>query len=434
MSPRQSAHRRKQLSRLAFVCCATSAAAGLQAEDYQRPPINYSQAAPNNRVSALQEKMDAGQFELTYRGQQGYLSDVLRGLEAPVESQSLVFSRTSLQLRRISPRTPRAIYFNDDVYVGYCQGGEVLEIAAADPQLGAVFYTVTQDETERPRFQRRVENCLVCHSSTRTESVPGHLIRSLYVDSGGTPIQSSGARIVDHTTPLEERWGGWYVTGTHGAQKHLGNLTIEGRSVPQPVDNSAGQNLLSLDERFLVDRYLTGHSDIVALMVLEHQALAHNRLTRVSYVTRQALAYEKSINKMLGKPPGARLESTTRRIRSATDDLVESLLFVGEAKLTASIAGTSGFAEVFSQAGPRDAAGRSLRDLDLQTRLLRHPCSYLVYSDAFLGLPAEAKTPIWEKMWDVLSGADTSDDYAHLSEKDRRAIVEIPAGDTSRAA
>lgn len=408
-----------------MLCGALLAAPAVAEDDYERPPISYSAATPDNTVTALQARMDAGEVTLKYDNRLGYLASVLSALNVPVESQMFVFSKTSLQLRRISPRTPRAIYFNDDVYIGFCQSGDVLEVSAVDPQLGTVFYTLDQEQVEQPRFERRVDNCLVCHSSSRTEGVPGHLVRSLYVDREGTPLLSAGSRIVDHTTPLENRWGGWYVTGTHGPQTHLGNLTIEGRRVAEPVDNAAGQNLAELDEHFSVDRYLSPHSDIVALMILEHQTLVHNRLTKASFATRQALAYEEMMREMLEKPADTRLESTTRRIESAGEDLVEALLFAGEARLTAPIRGTSGFAELFPQSGSRDRQGRSLRDLDMQARLLKYPCSYLIDSSAFHGLPQEMKEYVWKRLLVILSGQDDSPTFAHLTPADRQAILEI---------
>ena len=394
-------------------------------EEFDREPILYSQSTPDNRISRLQQRLDQGDLTLTYEGDKSYLPALLKALDVPIESQMLVFSKTSLQMRRISPRTPRAIYFNDDVYVGFCQSGEVLEISAVDAQLGTVFYTLNQEENEKPRFERRNDNCLVCHSSSRTEGVPGHLVRSLFVDVSGQPMLSAGSRMVDHTTPVEQRWGGWYVTGTHGSQKHLGNLVVQGRDVEEPVDNSAGLNVTELRERLNVDRYVSPHSDIVALMVLEHQVLVHNRLVKAGFDTRQALDYDVMMNRTLENPEGTRLESTTRRIRSTGDRLVDALLLVNEAKLTEPIKGTSGYAEQFAAVGPRDPQGRSLRDLDLTTRLLKYPCSYLIYSEAFDGLPVESREYVWQRLFDILSGQDQSEKFAHLSQDDRQAILDI---------
>lgn len=394
-------------------------------DEFEREPILYSQGTPDNGISRLQQRLDSGNLTLHHDGEKSYLPSVLKELGVPVESQMFVFSKTSLQLRCISPRTPRAIYFNDDVYVGFCQAGDVLEISAVDARLGTVFYTLDQQEKPNPQFERRTDNCLVCHSSSRTEGVPGHLARSLYVDMSGQPLLSAGSRMVDHTTPIEHRWGGWYVTGLHGTQKHLGNLIIRGRDVEEPVDNSAGHNVLELKGRFNTDRYLSPHSDIVALMVLEHQALVHNRIVKANFDTRQALDYNEMMNRTLENPEGTVLESTTRRIRSTGDRLVEALLMVDEAKLTEPIKGTSGFTEQFAKAGPHDPQGRSLRDPDLNTRLFKYPCSYLIYSEAFEGLPVESRDYIWQRIYDILTGADQSEKFTHLSPDDRQAILEI---------
>lgn len=394
-------------------------------DEFEHPPIQYSKSIPKDPISKLQARLDAGGAKLDYSDEQGYLPAVLKALDIPVESQTLVFSKTSLQLRHITPKTPRAIYFNDDIYVGYVHSGDVLEFSAVDPQLGAVFYIMDQQQKSKPQFVRQVDRCLICHASSRTSGVPGHLVRSLFVDPSGQPMLSGGSHSVDHTTPIEQRWGGWYVTGRHGSQSHMGNLVIRTRDTPRDVDNSQGHNVMHLKDRLDVGMYLSPHSDIVALMILEHQAMVHNRLAKANFNTRQALDYELTINKALEKPAGERLESTIRRIQSAGEDLIDGLLMVGEAKITAPISGTSGYAEKFSQSGMRDKSGRSLRDLDLTKRLFTYPCSYLIYSKAFEDLPVEMKAYVWEKLWKILNGADKSKKYAHLSESDRLAIINI---------
>jgi len=395
-------------------------------EDFEKAPINYSVSEPDNGISRLQQKLDARETTLAFDAEFGYLKSVLTALDVPVQSQGLVFSKTSLQLRRISPRTPRALYFNDNVYIGYCQSGDVLEISAVDAQLGTVYYTLNQREPEKPpQFERRTDNCLVCHASSRTENIPGHLVRSLHVDRGGSPQFAAGSRNVNHTTPIEQRWGGWYVTGEHGAQKHLGNFILGDAAPNSPIDNAAGHNLTSLTDRLDTARYLAPHSDIVALMMLEHQVLVQNRITNASFTTRQALAYDEMMRTFLEKPAGERLESTTRRINQAGDRLVEALLFVEEAPLTAPIRGTSGYAEHFVTLGPRTANGQSLRELDLTRRMFKYPCSYLIYSEAFTKLPREMRDYVWQRLWTVLSGADESPKFAHLTTQDRQNILTI---------
>lgn len=394
-------------------------------DDFEGAPIHYSDSTPDNRVSRLIAEVEAGKVKLESNREQGYLPSLLKALEVPVESQMLVFSKTSLQTRRISPRTPRAIYFSDDVYVGFCLLGDVIEITAADPKLGAVFYTLDQTKPELPTLKRQTDSCLVCHSSSRTDGVPGHLARSLFVDQSGQPIFSAGSHMVDYTTPLADRWGGWYVTGTHGAQQHMGNLVIAGNRVDGPVDNSAGQNVQTVTDRFNTSRYLSPHSDIVALMVFEHQILVHNRLTKAGFATRQALDYDRTMKEALGDDTPGLLESTERRIESAAHNLVDAILLMGEAPLTEPIKGTAGFEEVFEKAGPHDPQQRSLRQLDFERRLFVYPCSYLIYSEAFDALPPEALEVVWERLAGILSGEVTDAKYAHLSADDRRAIAEI---------
>jgi hypothetical protein len=395
------------------------------ADEIEQAPIEYSRSRPENRVSELQSRLDSGERQLTFDTQQGYLRELLEALEVPIESQMLVFSKTSLQRERISPRRPRAIYFSDDIYVGFCQRGAVLEVAAVDPKLGAVFYTLDQKEDPAPRLVRQTDNCLICHSSSRTEGVPGYVVRSLFVDRSGQPILSAGSYTVDHSTPLEQRWGGWYVTGEHGSQKHLGNLVVDRQEDPQKAENEDGQNVKELGERADLKNYLTPHSDIVALMVLEHQVLVHNRLAKANFETQRALHYEADLNRSFGEPAGHRLESTTRRIHAAGDALVEAILLAEETELTSPISGTSGYAEQFSALGPHDARGRSLRDFDLERRLFKFPCSYLVYSPAFDALPQEMRDYVWQRLWSILSAGAEPKKFAHLSAEDRQAIVEI---------
>ena len=401
-----------------------SGPATASADDFENAPINYSTAVPNNFISQLQSRISAGQVTLSRDGQQGYLASVLRELDIPVSSQTLVFSKTSLQRDRIAPRTPRALYFNDDIYIGYCHRGEVLEVSVADPSLGAVFYTMSQKDAV-PMFERQTDNCLSCHGTTNTRGVPGHLIRSVYTDSEGFPVLSMGTHRVDHTLPVEKRWGGWYVTGTHGTQAHLGNLIISKTTQRDDVENADGQNVTDLTSRFNTSAYLTQTSDLVALMVLEHQIEGHNLITRANFQTRLALASEARLNQELREPSDRRWDSTNSRIKSACEALVKYLLFSDEAPLTATMRGTTDFAADFTRRGPRDSAGRSLRDFDLERRLFRFPCSYLIYSQGFDELPDEAKTFVWKRLGEVLSGTDQSRSFAHLSPTDRVAIREI---------
>jgi hypothetical protein len=394
------------------------------AQDIEHEPIRYSAAVPANAVAALQERLAKGTARLEYEKEHGYLRSVLRALDVPESSQVLVFSKTSMQRERISPRTPRAIYFNDEVLVGFCNRGRVMEISAADEVIGTAFYTIDQAPLQKPVIERQTESCLLCHGSSANQGFPGHLVRSLYVDVEGNPLLASGSFRTDHTSPLHERWGGWYVTGTSGRQKHMGNLICEGRGRPEKLDDG-GVNVIDLKDRFKTSIYLTPHSDIVALLVLEHQVGMLNRLARAGMETRMALYYQSELNKALGQPADAPSESARVRIRSVGDAVVEYMLMGGEVALTDRVEGTSSFAADFAARGPRDSKGRSLRDFDLKTRLLRYPCSYLIYSRAFDSLPGEVKGYVYQRLWDILNGRECGKDSIRLKPEDRRAIVEI---------
>lgn len=396
-------------------------------DDFERSPISYSATTPDNAIERLQRRLDAGAAALDFDDRCGYLRSVLDALDVPLSSQTLVFSKTSLQQHRIRPNNPRALYFNDDVYVGYVRSGDVVEVSVADPRLGTVFYALDQTPAEKPRFVRQTDDCLICHGGSQTRGTPGHVVRSVYPDASGQPLFSAGSYRVDHTTPHAQRWGGWYVTGRHGAATHLGNITYRSRPDGDTGEDRSGLNVADVSARFNTTGYLTPHSDLVALTVLAHQAHGHNVLTKASFDARTALHREAALNRELDEPPGHRWPSTTIVLDAAATAVVECFLMCGEAPLEAPIGGTTNFAEEFAAAGPRDPQGRSLRQLDLTTRLFRHPCSFLIYTESFDALPDELRQRFWQRMDTVLSGGDTGGTFAHLSADDRSAIREILA-------
>lgn len=393
--------------------------------NFEQEPIFYERAQAQDKISQLDQQLASGEAKLEYDAEHGYLQSLLKALEIPTSSQVLVYSKTSFQLRRISPKTPRALYFNDHVSIGWVQGGDVIEVMATDPQLGQVFYTLHQEETERPRLVRDRGQCMTCHASSRTQGVPGGLVRSAFVDASGQPQYGSGTFTIDHRSPFSERWGGWYVSGTHGQMRHMGNVIAEDRSSPENIDREAGANVTDLAEKLRIEPYLGKHSDIVALMVLEHQTQMQNYLTLANYEGRSSAHYDAVMNKALERAPDHVSDTTQRRIASAGDKLVEYMLFSEEFPLTSPVRGTSGFAEAFTSLGPRDSKGRSLRDFDLTTRMFKYPCSYLIYSPQFDALPPPVKQYVGSRLREILTGKDDSKKFAHLTAEDRQAILEI---------
>ncbi|MCG6154596.1 hypothetical protein [Rubinisphaera margarita] len=393
--------------------------------EFDREPISYSDATPRDPVAKLQERLKQGNIALKFDDEQGYLKSVLEELKIPASSQVLVYSKTSFQLRKITPERPRALYFNDDVYVGWVQDGDVLEVMSMDPELGAVFYVLHQDQLEMPRFIRDQGQCLTCHASSRTQGVPGGLVRSAFVAGDGQPHFGAGTFTIDHRSPFDQRWGGYYVSGSHGQMRHMGNAISPSRQEPEAIDREAGANVTDLSTLVDLDPYLAPHSDLVALMVLEHQTQMQNMFTLVSMESRLARHHDGIMNEALGRENDYVSDSTGRRIASAGDKLLEYMLFKDEFALTSPVSGSSEFTREFQQQGPRDSQGRSLRDFDLKTRMFKYPCSYLVDSAGFKSLPTPAKQYVVTRLHRILTGQDTSEEFAYLSATDRQAILEI---------
>ena len=186
------------------------------------PAIQYT-GPTTDPVGRLAQRLASGKVKLAYApNDAGYLPALLKELGIRTDSQVLVFSRTSIQSNRISPRAPRAIYFNDEVSVGYVQQGNALELASLDPTQGVVLYTIDPARTAQPALARR-DDCLGCHQGPVTLGIPGFLISSVHPAVGRPGEEHGGAVMTDHRTPFSDRWGGWYVTGTHGMRNHLGN-------------------------------------------------------------------------------------------------------------------------------------------------------------------------------------------------------------------
>jgi hypothetical protein len=389
---------------------------------FSEEPIDYRSENLKDPVALLQKRIDRGEVRLDYEPKHGYLKSVLKNLAIPIDSQTLVFSKTSFQYKKISPEQPRALYFNDDVYIGQVHDGKVIEVVSFDPVQGAIFYILDEHQADHPIFQRAELDCTQCHVAAGTKGVPGVLLRSIYATRTGTQASPSQSFITGQESPWKERWGGWYVTGTYGSQTHMGNVVVEDKDDPERIDRAAGANLTDLSKKFDTSTVLTGHSDVVAHLVLAHQTQMHNLITLTNYQTRIAL-YK------AGLPTDAKADSvpeaTLQQYQKPAEQLVRYLLFADEAPLQGQVKGDSGFAEEFAARGPRDPQGRSLRDFDLQRRIFKYPCSYLIYNEAFDSLPVQAKESVYHRLFEVLTGRDQSPEFATLGNDTRRAILEI---------
>jgi len=402
--------------------------------DTEYPVIAYSGSAQANRVWQLQQQLDSGQLKLEWEPKFGYLRAVLKALQIDVDTQVLVFSRTSLQIEHISPQTPRAIYFNDDTYVGYVQDSPLIELVTIDSQKGPVFYGLENRTDYPPEFNREGGRCLTCHDTFAMGGggVPRVMVLSSPVDDPADDRHLTAGGDVDDRTPFGLRWGGWYVTGNTGERRHLGNLPlVEDRGgVKLRELRGTGHNRTQLDGYFDTSRYLTEQSDVVALTVLEHQTSLHNLVTRVDYKVRTVMSREGAV----ASPTG--LAATIRSWEDLTskdhaqlvqmmEPLVRGLFLQDAAPFEDRMSSSSGFAERFSKLGPHDSQGRSLRELDLHTRLFRYPLSFEIYSEHFDAMPRSALEYVYARIVEILQGRDTTGISASISASDRKAMTEI---------
>lgn len=390
-------------------------------------------AMARDPIQRLQAMLDSGKITLEHDTSTGYLRGVLRALKIPESSQGFVFSRTSLQTELISPWSPRALYFNDDVYVGYVQGSEFLEIASVSPTDGATFYTLEQEPRGLPKFKAN-NTCLSCHHSPSTDGLSGFLMGSSVADRSGYYLTGVHSGQTNDATPIRNRFGGFYVTGTIENGSHSGNVMSSKPFTEIAQRSTAGRELdfvaesqrTSVADKFNTSYYLNQHSDIVALMVLAHQTSVHNTITRVREAAVRALREDSVVSRYNKDTTFAQTKIVTSpRLRKAIDDLVRELLFIGAAPFDGAMKGTTSFVQDFERIGPRDGKGRSLRDFDLRTRLFKYPLSFLVYSEGFAALPEVARRAVYSRIREILTESDTNIDFANISGPDRKAVLEI---------
>ena len=369
------------------------------------PAIQYNVAPVHDAVTDLQHRIDEGAVTLEFEPVRGYLKSVLRALDVPVESQVMVFSKTSFQAPKISPENPRALYYNDHVAVGFVRTGDVLEFVDQDPIQGANFYTLDNKPGQAIAFKRNNIACILCHTSDATSNVPGFFLGSVYPQPDGTTAYGP-AYTTDQRTPFEARYGGWYVLGSHHGDRHMGNAVVRNADDLRGMVTPETTHLKTLAGKFDMTGYLTPYSDLVSLLVLEHQVTMMNLITRIGWEAR------------IGADAG-------RPLAESAAELVDYMLFIDEATLPGPITGVAGYEQAFEAAGVRDHHGRSLRDLDLDTRLMKYPCSYMIYTAAFDALPGDARAAIYARLWEILSGRETGQRYRHLTATDRENILEI---------
>lgn len=413
---------------LAVAGLVTFSGRSQDAETYEQPPINYSHSQPHDVIAQLRTDLNSGKTKLTGSDRE-IVQSLLRLLHIPVNSQLLVFSKTSFQKDRITPEHPRALYYSDNCYLGWVPGG-LVELAAIDPKLGPIFYTF---DPRAPMEQggygfRRDDECLRCHGGQFVPGIPAVFARSLYATKSGEPLYQFGTEVVDYHTPFAERWGGWYVTGTHGNTVHRGNVFADEDGNKLVFNPKAGANVTNLSKFFDIGDYLTNSSDIVALLVFEHQTAMQNALTRASVNCQHMLDYQKHLDEAFNQPAKndeLHFDSVRLVFDHAADDVVDTMLFKDEADMPDVITGSAEFQKTFCANVPRAHDGSSLKDLQLSDHLFKNRCSYLIYSDAFLSLPHPLKRRIYARLAKALNPKHPDPRYTYIHDSERKRIANI---------
>jgi hypothetical protein len=398
-----------------------------QTEDYEQPPINYSKSQPHDAISRLEKRLASGESKLTGDEKQ-IAHELLHELKIPEDSQIVVFSKTSFQRKRIEPSHPRALYFSDSCYVGWVPGG-LMEVTTIDPQLGPVFYSFDPHAAVAkgtPPFTRDGD-CLTCHATSGVNNMPGVFARSVFPDETGEPLLRHGSELVDYRTPFDHRWGGWYVTGQHGTATHRGNVFAREKGDDLVVDFQKGANITNLSNFFDTNNYLRGSSDIVALMVFEHQLAMQDAIIQAGFRCRRMMDYQKNLQHDLKEPVTEEptYDSVKSVFNSSARDVTDCLLFKDEATLPDGIKGSPDFQRAFQANAKTVKSVGSLKDFSLQGHLFKNRCSYLIYSESFLALPKLLKDRIYDLLETALKNKTPDDRYNYLPDDERDRIVKI---------
>jgi hypothetical protein len=385
----------------------SSAADSPAYSDINEAPHLYSQRALHDPFTRLKAEIENGRVTLDQSGQAAFLKSLLDALNVPAESQILVFSTTSLQLSLISPANPRALYFNEDVYVGFIPGGKI-EVLSLDPELGGIFYIFPIPRAGEKLQPERSGRCMNCHSAADSRYIPGLVLQSVVPAPGGGSLDAFRKEETGHQIPYDQRFGWWYITGQGGMTNHWGNLIGHMRA------GEISRQMIEPGERFDFGKYLVPRSDLLAHLLLEHQAGFANRVLEATYRTRYLLHLSAG---QLNAAQDAELDAVARAV-------IRYILFADEPALPmGGVQGDESFKKAFLRNRRVASNGDSLKDFDLRQRLFANRCSYMIYSPIFAALPVEIKSRILRELALALREHDKS--YPHLAPEEKRTIRRI---------
>jgi hypothetical protein len=391
--------------------------------DFELKPHGYFTRKPQDPMSLLMEKIDTREVKITEENGKPLVERLLRELKLDKDTQVLVFSKTSLQKRAVSYRNPRAIYFNESVYLGWMPNGRV-EVASFDPEIGPLFYFQRQLDDTRSRLFVRTRSCLGCHAGNATNFIPGSLGRSVYPDRTGRVLKGiEDYRRSGHHIPLQDRYGGWFVSGQHGKMRHMGNSIATREDGQVTIDRKRFANLEKLDQFFPTDSYLAPGSDIAALLVFDHQVTMHHRLVEATYRARQAL-FDSKLDPMETDVAKLAAGRSIREFTEGVDKVIDYMLFREEIALP-KVSCDANFRRAFTANKRTDKGGYSLKDLRLDGRIFEHRCSFMIYSPSFEHMPPMLRGAIYDRLHQILTAQAPVKGFEHLGAEERTRIFEI---------
>ena len=299
-----------------------------------------------------------------------------------------------------------------------------IEIASFDPELGPIFYFQRQlDDKTSPLFAR-TRSCLGRHAGDATNFLPGSLGQSVYPDRSGRPLRTiDDYRRSGHHIPFPQRYGGWFVSGNHGAMRHMGNAIATRENGKLSIDREQFANLEKLDQFFRTDDYPSPGSDIAALLVFDHQITMHYRLVEAAYQARQSLFDSKLDPKETDVSKLAKGRSI-EEFMEGRNEVVDYLLFREESTIP-KVSCDPGFRRAFTANRLPDPKKRSLKDLRLDGRIFENRCSYMIYSPTFEHLPPMLKGAIYRRIHEILTAKKPVEGFEHLEKDEKRRILEI---------
>ncbi|MBT3668082.1 MAG: hypothetical protein HN548_11450 [Opitutae bacterium] len=381
--------------------------------NFRDPVHSYQNKPPQDPFSKFFKNLENGNITLNFNSEKEYLLSLFKELEISPYSQLLVYSTTSLQLSRISPSNPRAIYFGDDIYLGYVPGGQI-EIIGIDPELGAIPYIFNiprKNDLKHPSIYRS-KRCMNCHASQETKGAPGLLLSSVIPGPGGGSIDAFRRGEFGHAVSYEKRFGGWHITGMNPFTNSWANHTgIMQDGEIKKINNPPGKY-------FSWDKYPIGQSDALPHLVLEHQVGFTNLCISISYKFREI--------KSLDEQPKS--EEYKEIIENETNSLLFYVLFKNEAKLPRNkMRIDSPFAKDFKNSVKPTNQAMLLREFDLEDRIFQLRCSYMIFSNSFEGLPVQIKNQFLKKLRYILSceRKNLPKEYSYLDCEERHKINSI---------